>query len=111
MLAQVGMTNKLEKDEEYEDGKQLEAGMQALTRRHVGLQSSGSGKVIPVDALRARAKMVGSSQKVDKDGDNKDVDQEMSLHDTPASVFEQTSCEGVGRPMCGRAILCCACDP
>ena len=111
MLAQVGMTNKLEKSEEDDDGKQLEAGMQALTRRHVGLQSSGSGKVIPVDALRARAKMIGSSQKGDEDADNNVKDEEMSLHDTPASVFEQTSCEGVGRPMCGRAILCCACDP
>eukprot|EP00974_Lingulodinium_polyedra_P121984 11181068-Lingulodinium_polyedra.AAC.1 len=63
MLAQVGMSDKLNKDAEDHDSKQLEAGMQVLTRRHLGLQSAGSGKVIPVDALRARAKMVGSSQK------------------------------------------------
>ena len=106
MLAQVGMTNKLDKDDEDEDGKRLEASMQALSRRHVGLQSTGSDKVIPLDALRVRAQMVCSNKKADE-GDEA-VKEEMALHDSPGTVFEQTSCEGVER---STAILRGACDP
>ena len=89
---EVGMSNKIKKQEADTDGQQLESAMQALSKRHLGL-SSETPRAIPVHVLReqARGRVSDTGAQAPIPGEqNGEVagEDERGLHDEPGSIFD-----------------------
>jgi len=89
---EVGMSNKIKKQEADTDGQQLQSAMQALSKRHMDL-SSETPRAIPVHVLREQAKAKASASAAqastpgEQSGEGAGED-EIGLHDEPGSIFD-----------------------